>query len=287
MRKRLRLIPAGPGCRRKLCFCKVWATLRVARRASGTLAQTLQKQSFRLQRFALTATALTAMILNSSAQDIPKGHQIDHYRGLLARNPFTLPAPVVAQVQASVFDKLILVSWLKDRGKDVVFVQNTETNKVDKVTADSNESEFRLLEVRPNPNPQLVEAVITAGPDQGTVKFRTEAAGATAGGPMDSRPIPGGPVPLPGEGVPSQPVPGVPVPEQNPAANNPAFQAFQQAAQRGAMQAQPQRQGPQQTPGRGPKPSEIRRKRVLPPPNSNAQPSPIPGGRVAPGQQPD
>jgi len=81
----------------------------------------------------------------------------------------TLPAP---QTQGGVFDKLVLVSWLNDAGKDVVFVQNTQTNEVQKITSEPNEHHLRIIEIRPNADPKLFEAVISDGSDQGPVKFR-------------------------------------------------------------------------------------------------------------------
>jgi hypothetical protein len=35
------------------------------------------------------------------------------------------------------FGKLVLVGWLLDAGKDVIFVQNTETNRVQKITSEA------------------------------------------------------------------------------------------------------------------------------------------------------
>ena len=72
--------------------------------------------------------------------------------------------------QGGVFANLILVGWLNDSGNYVLFVQNTETKKLQKVTSEPNKDHFRILEIRPNADPKLVEAVISNGTDQGTVK---------------------------------------------------------------------------------------------------------------------
>jgi hypothetical protein len=68
------------------------------------------------------------------------------------------------------FANLILVGWLNDAGNDVIFVQNTKTKKLQKVTSEPNRDHFRIIELRPNADPKLVEAVISNGTDQGTVK---------------------------------------------------------------------------------------------------------------------
>jgi hypothetical protein len=49
-------------------------------------------------------------------------------------------------------------------------VQNTETKKLQKVTSEPNKDHFQIIEIRPNADPKLVEAVISNGTDQGTVK---------------------------------------------------------------------------------------------------------------------
>ena len=85
----------------------------------------------------------------------------------------TAPAP---QTQGGIFDKLVLVSWLNDAGKDVIFVQNTQTNEVQKITAEPNEHHFRIIEIRANADPKLFEAVISDGSKQGPVKFRDGTA---------------------------------------------------------------------------------------------------------------
>ena len=76
------------------------------------------------------------------------------------------------QAQAGVFGNLVLTSWLEDAGKDVIYVQNTETNDVQKITSEPNLDHFRIVEVHPNADPKLFEVVISNGSQQGPVRFR-------------------------------------------------------------------------------------------------------------------
>jgi hypothetical protein len=84
--------------------------------------------------------------------------------------------PSLAQGPASPFSKLILVNWLHNKGKDILFVEDTETNEVKKVTKDesTNSDRLRLIEVVPNPNPSLIVAKLSNGREEGVVKFRFE-----------------------------------------------------------------------------------------------------------------
>jgi hypothetical protein len=84
-------------------------------------------------------------------------------------DPVKLVAPD-PNTQGGTFANLILVGWLNDGGNDVIFVQNTETRKLQKVTSEPNKDHFRIIEFRQNADPKLVEAVISNGTDQGTVK---------------------------------------------------------------------------------------------------------------------
>jgi hypothetical protein len=83
------------------------------------------------------------------------------------RHPFFLPQP---HINNQCNSALVLVGWLNDAGNYVIFVQNTETKKLQKVTSEPNKDHFRIIEIRPNADPKLVEAVISNGTDQGTVK---------------------------------------------------------------------------------------------------------------------
>jgi hypothetical protein len=208
-------------------------------------------------------------VLGQSDNEIPSGFKPDRYQKVWEHNPFTLVAPAVAQAQPSLFDKLVLLSWLDDGGKDVVFVQNTETNTVQKVTREPGADNLKLLEVHVDPDPRKVEVVLSHGAERGIVKFRTENPAALAQAPGSSAPAgmrnPGG---VPG----AQPVPGMRGQMQAP--QNP-LEAFQQAARSGPVQ--PQQGG---VPGQGdaslrpPRASEIRRKRVTAPPVTEQPVSP-------------
>src|SRR5580693_4781860 len=71
-----------------------------------------------------------------------------------------------AKLQHCPFANLILVGWLNDAGNYGIFVQNTETKKLQKVTSEPNKDHFRIIELRPNADPKLVEAVMSNGTDQ-------------------------------------------------------------------------------------------------------------------------
>jgi len=105
---------------------------------------------------------------------------------ILARADPATPAPVTVppasktasnsaqstpQAQSGAFGNLVLVSWLEDAGKDVIYVRNTETNDVQKITSEPNKDNFRIVEVHPNTDPKLFEAVISNGNQQGPVRF--------------------------------------------------------------------------------------------------------------------
>jgi hypothetical protein len=109
------------------------------------------------------------------AQDIPSGFRVDRYTRVWERNPFTLMKPAAPEKELSPFDKLFLASWLKEGNKEVVLVQNSETNEVQRITAEFNQNNLRLIEIQLDPNPQLVAAVLSDGKEQGSVKFRFDA----------------------------------------------------------------------------------------------------------------
>jgi len=76
------------------------------------------------------------------------------------------------QMEAGVSGKLVLVSWLYDDGKDVIFVKNIETNDVQRITSQPNIDNFRIVEIRPNADPKQFEAIISNGIQQRAVRFR-------------------------------------------------------------------------------------------------------------------
>ena len=111
--------------------------------------------------------------IGRSDDTVPKGFDVARYQQVWERNPFTLVTPSLGG-PASPFSKLILVNWLHDKGKDIVFVEDTETNEVKKVTKDDgdNSDRLRLIEVVPNKNPGLIIAKLTNGKEEGIVKFK-------------------------------------------------------------------------------------------------------------------
>jgi hypothetical protein len=125
---------------------------------------------------ALLAGCWLLVGIGRSDDMLPKGFDVSRYQGIWERNPFTLVTPSLSQGPASPFSKLILVNWLHDKGKDILFVQDTETNEVKKVTKEEGENpdRLRLVEVVPNKNPSLVFAKLTNGREEGIVKFKFE-----------------------------------------------------------------------------------------------------------------
>jgi hypothetical protein len=119
--------------------------------------------------------ATTAAKGDYSGEQIPVGFKLERYAGMWEHNPFFFVKPAVPQVQRSPFDKLFLTSWLNDAGKDIIFVQDSETNEVQKITTEANQNKLRLIGLRSNPNPRLVEAQISNGKEQGVLKFQFES----------------------------------------------------------------------------------------------------------------
>jgi hypothetical protein len=87
--------------------------------------------------------------------------------------PVKSVTPAASNIQDSAFHNLVLIGWLNDAGKDVVFVQNMETHRVQKITSEPNKEGYRIIETHPNSDPKLSEAVISNGKDQGTVRVRS------------------------------------------------------------------------------------------------------------------
>ncbi len=124
--------------------------------------------------FILTSLSAIALPVAGADEEVPAGFKADRYQKVWERNPFTLVMPAAQQARITPFDKLILVSWLNDGVKDVVFVQNTETSEVQKVTDDPNQNKLRLIVIHKNADPNKAEVVLSNGAEQGSVKFRLE-----------------------------------------------------------------------------------------------------------------
>jgi hypothetical protein len=109
-------------------------------------------------------------------KDLPNFTEYGYFRS--PRDPFldkSVKTTIVGEDNTSILDKLVLVSWLDDAGKIAIFVQNTETNDVQRVTSEPNKDHFRIVEIHPNADPKLFEAVISNGSEKGPVKFRLAA----------------------------------------------------------------------------------------------------------------
>src|SRR6202162_888704 len=104
--------------------------------------------------FILTSLSAMGSWVGTASDDVPAGYKADRYQPVWERNPFTIVTPVAQTVQPKAFDKFVLVSWLNDGGNDVVFVQNIETNEVQKITKDPNANSFRLVGIHKAPDPK-------------------------------------------------------------------------------------------------------------------------------------
>jgi hypothetical protein len=219
--------------------------------------------------FILTFLSIIGSWVATASDQIPTGYKADRYQPVWERNPFTIVTPVLAQTQPKAFDKLVLVSWLNDGVKDVVFVQNTETNEVQKITTDPNSNSLRLIAIHKAADPKNAEVVLSNGTEQGSVKFRLEPVVVAPPGQGGQQPG------IPGAGG-QNPIPGVPTPgmARQPLTGPNAQPALPQAGRMGANQ-----QGMVQTqPDNGvlpPRASEVRRKRITAPPASE-QPVGVP-----------
>ena len=93
--------------------------------------------------------------------------------------PVSIPQPAetvakstTPRPQSGPFGNLVLLSWLENDGKDVIYVRNIETNDVQKITSEPNNDHFRIVEVHPDSDPKDFEAIISNGNQEGPVRFR-------------------------------------------------------------------------------------------------------------------
>jgi hypothetical protein len=91
--------------------------------------------------------------------------------------PQATPAPqkntqASGQSGTGPFSKFVVLSYLKDRGKDVISVKNVETNDVQRITSQPNIDHFRIVEIHPNADQRQFEAIISNGSEQGPVRFQ-------------------------------------------------------------------------------------------------------------------
>jgi hypothetical protein len=141
-------------------------------------------------RVSCLAIFLLSAVPCAFAQEIPAGFKLDRYARVWERNPFLPVTPAAPQAQRPAFDKLFLTSWLIDGSNQVIFVQDSETNEMRRVTRERGQNNLRLVEFVPNPDPHFVAAIISDGREQGEVKFRCDlkpATGETPSGTAEVR----------------------------------------------------------------------------------------------------
>jgi len=112
-------------------------------------------------------------LYEGEVKDLPNFTPYDYVRS--PRDPFldkSVKMTIMGEYKPSVLDKLVLVSWLDEAGKVVIYVQNTETNEEQKITSEPNNDNFRIVEIHPSADPKLFEAVIANGSEKGPVRFR-------------------------------------------------------------------------------------------------------------------
>lgn len=226
------------------------------------------------RRRALFAVIFSLAISNRASEasdDIPSGYNVERYQMVWERNPFTLVTPVIKSAQPKTFDKLILVSWLNNGGKDVVFIENTDTNEVQKVTITPNPDRLRLVAIHKDADPKKSEVILSDGVREGPVKFRMEVAQVAQNQTGQALP---GQVPATRPGFPQQnqrsknPVaPNIPrIPAQMSAPGQAPAPPPGQVPVPPAGQVPAAAQGDVTMNMQPPRASEVRRKRVTPPP---------------------
>jgi len=196
--------------------------------------------------------------IGRSDDTLPKGFEVARYQQIWERNPFTLVTPALGG-PASPFSKLILVNWLHDKGKDILFVEDTETNEVQKVTKDEggNSDRLRLVEVVPNKNPSLIFAKLTNGREEGIVKFKFEQS-------QNNQVVPSNMAMQ--RAMPGQPQVGP---------NGQQFGAFRRGVPQlpgGVNQPNQPNNNFQRNPTNAPEAQDVRRRRMLPTPTQNPVP---------------
>jgi hypothetical protein len=108
-------------------------------------------------------------------KEIGMGSSMSHSRAATQpAQPAVKVTSAATQTRPGAFGNLVLVSWLKDDGQDVIFVQNTETNQVQRITSKANKDNLRIVEVHPKKDLRDFEAIITNGSEQGSVGFPSE-----------------------------------------------------------------------------------------------------------------
>ena len=110
-----------------------------------------------------------------SADQLLAGFKVERYVPLWERNPFTLPSPAVPETRPSALDNLYLIGWLNDADKELIYVQNSQTNEVQRITPRANANNLRLVGIHLSSDLRLVDAVIAADQERATVKFHFDS----------------------------------------------------------------------------------------------------------------
>src|SRR5262245_1312963 len=100
---------------------------------------------------------------NVAGEEIPVGFGVERYARLSEHSPFAPATPMVQQTKPSPMDNLVLVSWLNDGFREIIFVENSGTREVQQITSQPGLNDLRLIGMHLDPNPELVEAIISDG----------------------------------------------------------------------------------------------------------------------------
>jgi hypothetical protein len=114
------------------------------------------------------------MNADASSGELPAGFKVERYTGLWERSPFAPPSDAAPETRHSALENLYLIGWLSEGSKELIYVQNSQTNEVQRITTRPNDNNLRLVGMHLNSNPLLVDAVVAADQEQGTVKFRLD-----------------------------------------------------------------------------------------------------------------
>jgi len=144
------------------------------RNAFGLAVRKNPKCPFCLSFLILSLLAVPAC-LSEIDQVVPVGFKVERYRAVWEKDPFNPPTPE-AQAHTTPFDKIILLSWLEDGPATIVFVENTDTKEVHKITANADANNIRLIALHKHVDPAKAEALLSDGKEQGLVRFRMELA---------------------------------------------------------------------------------------------------------------
>src|ERR1700760_2908173 len=86
------------------------------------------------------------------AQEIPTGPKLERYTQLWVHNPFAPLAATTSTPQPSPLEGFFLSSWLREEGRDAVYVQSLQTNDVIRITTEPNQEKLRLIRMNLSPN---------------------------------------------------------------------------------------------------------------------------------------